>query len=763
MPKTPTPPSHTNPFLARALEDWQTANTAEEKLRQEAEKDLRFLNLEQWEPEDKGAREDEHKPTLVIDQIGEPYRQLVGQQRQAKPAIQVSPVDNGADQDTAEVFQGLIRHIETTGNAKAARDQAFKSAVGMGWGYYRLLTEYEHDEEPGGDPAAIFDQILTYQAIENPFTVFRDPACPLHEPWKARFCLIIEDVPKEQFKARHPNAIATSQEAFAATGLNMPEWYPEGSVRVADYFYTELKSLPEVALLADGSVVPAKDVPKGSEVLQRRIPTQTVVKLAKITGAEVLEGNEDKTAGREWPGRFIPIIPIYGDSLMVDGKRTLRGIVRAARDPQRMYNYQNSELVYELALSPKSKVLMPNGGQENLEEMWKQSPTKAFPALLWNPYDAQGRQLPPPIVAQFTDATKIQALTVAINQHKADLRSTTGWYDATDPNRRNTDQSGRAILARKEAQSEGAVTYKDNFSAALLFEGKILLDLIPKVYNRPGRILRVLGLEDETQSEEVAIGKPRKGKGGLDNLFKWGTGRYDVVASIGASYTTRRQEAADTSLELMKILAPPQAAVIAPTAVRNMDIPGNRDMADRLDRTLPPEVRNDKQDEADPKQMAQELAQMQAKGQEMMQVIQGLQQAIKTDQLKIEGQKELKVLDLDFKREELAFRREELHEQSEVKLSVAELGAKMDRLALFLEERARVGAEAHQMGMAAAQAGHEGRMAQMGHAQEMESGEREHEQALEQGAMGHQHALEQGEQGQQFAREQAAMQPEAGA
>ena len=641
-----TPDTSTNPLLTLALSRWATADTAENPMRVEGEKDLQFLNLEQWDPDVVSSR-GESRPCLTIDQIGEPYRQLVGQMRSSKPAIQINPVDNGADIDTAEVFQGLIRHVENTGHAKAAREEAFKGAVGPGWGYYRLYTEFEYDNDiAGGNVAALFDQCIKYQPIENQFTVFRDPSCPLHEPWKCRWAFQVEDIPLDDFKARWPNALASQADAFTATGMAMPDWFPEGSVRVADYFYVEESAGAPYAVLQDGSVVPLKDAPDGVPVLQQRTVTTRVVKLAKMTGAEILEGDEpDKdgkpTTGRVQPWPYIPIVPMYGESLTVKGKRSLRGIVRAARDPQRMYNYQNSELVYELALAPKSKVIMAEGQDEGYEEMWKLAPSQAFPALKYRPQNLLGQPVPPPSVAQFTDPAKIQALVVAINQHKADLRSTTGWYDATDPSRKNTDQSGRAILARKEAQSESSVNYKDNFGQSLLFEGMLLLGAIPKLYSRPGRILRILG-EDDKPIDPVTVGQSWKPKHkGVEGIFQWGAGRFDVTVSIGASYTTRRQEASETQMALVEVAAkvhPPMAAALLPSAIRQMDIPGSQDLAETAERALPPELRQEEEDgEASPEVMKAQLQQAEMKMQEMGQVIQGLQEAVKTDRVKAEA------------------------------------------------------------------------------------------------------------------------------
>ena len=625
-------------FMNEALERWRICDNAETEFRIQGEEDLKFLNLEQWDQDVLKKRND--RPSLVIDQIGEPFRQLIGRQKAAKPSLLAVPIDSGADVDTAEVFQGLIRQIENKGHAKTARDEAFKNAVAVGFGYYRLVTEYENEDDEAAPLNVMFDQSIKYQPIENPMSVFRDPMCPLHEPEKCRFVFVIENLPKSEFERRYPDKIATSEAAFQSTGLEMPDWYDakEDTVRVADYFYIEDVEGQEVVLIRTPEnqeiSVAADMVPEGFEVIQRRRLQKRVVRQAKISGAEILEGNENLTEGRVWPGRFIPVIPIWGESLMVEGRRRLRGMVRAARGPQRMYNYQCSELVYELALSPKSKVLASVEAIEGLEPLWDKAATQAFPALLTKAYDAEGRALPPPTVAQFTDPNKIQALVVAINQHKSDLRTTTGWYDATDPNRRGADQSGKAILARKESQAEGNTNYHENFGEALIYEGMVLLDLIPKIYTRPGRVIRLAGLEDDTQSKMKTLGDEYQGKSGVSRIYEWGAGKYDVVVTIGASYVTRRQEAAAWQMDLMKVLPPQMAAAMAPLAVKNLDGPGNREISERLNATLPPKLQGDKEETQLPPEVRQRLEQAQQMIQQLSQRVSQLSGSIEMDEVK---------------------------------------------------------------------------------------------------------------------------------
>ena len=712
MAKKAAPVVTQSDFLRTAMERWRSVDTFEGPQRLEGQTDLRFLNLQQWNDQDKTEREAIGKHALVIDQIGEPYRQLVGSQRQARPGIQVNPVDNGADIDTAELYQKFIRHIETVGGAKPARDEAFKGSAGPGWGYYRLLTEYAVDDANPADPATLFDQSIAYQAIENQFTVFRDPMTPLHEQWKQRFNFVVEDIPTEEFTRRWPQALATSQDCFSATGLQMPEWFPGTSVRVADYFYIEEVSGAEVSLLADGSVVPSAQVPKGVEVLQTRTPITRTVKLAKITGAEILEGNDEKTAGREqvWP--YIPVVMMYGESLTVDGKRNLRGIVRAARDLLRAYNYEVSELMYELACSPKSKVLMAAGQQEGHDEQWKQAPAKALPYLLYEPtvttVDGRVVQVPPPAVAHFTDSAKIQALVVAINQLKTDLRSVTGWYDPTDPSRRNTDQSGRAILARKESQAEGAVNYKENFGDALTYEAMLLLGAIPKVYGRQGRMLRMLGDEQDKPAESMTVGQPMTKQDGTQATFQWGQGRYDMTVSLGASYQTSRQEAADVGLEMMKALPPQMAAAMAPMVIRNMDTPGAREIAERLDRTLPPEITQEKDDQAPqiPPEIQQQMQQMQQMIEVMTKELNAKNDLIEKETHKLQAAGAEKKLEIDAKIQIAAMDNDTKLRIEELKLRGALMQAELD-------------AKQAQLSQMYGQA-HEGLMADRGHQQAVE-------------------------------------------
>lgn len=630
-------------FISRARTQWKTAAEAEKDNRADAYEDLQFLNLEQWPAGIKQLRSQpgREKPCLTIDQIGEPFRQLTNKQRESRPAIHINPEDGEANQATAEVLQGLVRAIEYDSDAQIAYATAFEGAVGIGWGYARLRSEFDGDGP---------DQNLLIDMIENPFSVYLDPGTRKWDRSDARYAFVVQDIPKDQYIAQYGESAVAKAGAsltdFTDIGDDVQDWFPEGAVRVAEYYYIEdrVVTLGEI----DGQTIEKSKAPKGATLENERTIRRPQVMWAKINGLEILEGNETQTAGRRIPGKTIPIRPCYGQVLNVNGKRVYRGIVRAAKDAQRQYNYQNSELALELALAPKAKAVLAEGQDEGYEKMWDEANIEAFPRLTYKPTTIGDKVVPPPSVVQFTDPAKIQAIVVAINQAKQDLRSTTGWYDATDPTRKNADQSGRAILARKEAQNQGSVNYLDNFNRFVISLGKLMLEWIPELYDREGRIIRTLGMEDDVQ--RVMINQPyREQNEQMEALtpelaqlqkdvkhFVLTKGRYGVRVTPGTSYTTRKQEAAEWQLRLIEA-RPEMMQVFGDIAVRNMDGPGHEQIADRIERTIPPQIRDDGDEQPDPGALQAQLAQLQQVMQAMEAKIREQQQLIDTQGIKADA------------------------------------------------------------------------------------------------------------------------------
>lgn len=128
----------------QALDDYQTAETAWGDNRTWALDDIKFRAGDQWPEEVKRVRSQlgKERPMLVVDKLNQYVRQVVNDARQNRPAVKVRPIDDYGDDEIAEVFQGVIRHICDRSNADTAFDKATEDAVVNGFGYYRVTTEY---------------------------------------------------------------------------------------------------------------------------------------------------------------------------------------------------------------------------------------------------------------------------------------------------------------------------------------------------------------------------------------------------------------------------------------------------------------------------------------------------------------------------------------------------------------------------------------------------------------------------------------------
>lgn len=611
--------TETESFLAKARERFKLAQEAEARIREEALADLEFRAGRQWPDDVRSQRTLDKRPCLTINRLPSIIKQVTNEQRQNRPAIKVSPVDDHADPETAEVIQGIVRHIEVNSNADQAYDKAHEDAVTMGFGYFRVVTEYL-------DPRS-FDQEIVIKRIRNPFTVYFDPACQEPDYSDARFAFIVEEVSKDEYKELYPRSEMAGLTDFASVGDRAAGWLTGSSVRVAEYFYVE-KQPRTLAVLADGSVVFLEEVPEGAQVVAKRETQVPTVHWCKINGIEKLE----ETA---WPGQWIPIVPVLGDELDINGERQLIGMVRDAKDPQRMYNYWATAETEMIALAPRAPFIGAEGQFEGHEVAWKQANVRNFAYVEYKPTSVAGHPIPPPQRQVFEPP--IQAISMARMQSAEDLKATTGIYDASLGARSN-ETSGVAIQARQREGDVANFHFTDNLSRAIRHCGRILIDLIPKVYDTP-RVVRIIGADE--QQKTVQVNQPFM-EGGVNKLYDLSVGRYDVTVSAGPSFMTKRQESVASMMELTKTY--PQLAQIAgDLLVKNMDWPGADQIAERLKKLLPPELQDDEEKPIPPCVQAQMNALMEQHKQ-LTAALDQATEALNTKKLELESRERIEAL-----------------------------------------------------------------------------------------------------------------------
>jgi hypothetical protein len=668
----------TNKGKAGASSDEKVLELARERFRRcvEAERELRAKQLEDkkfaagdhWHAADKANREADRRPCLVIDRLSPQIKQVTNQQRNMRPAVQVDAADGG-DPDTAEVFQGIVRHIENRSDADDAYDQAGRDQAEIGRGYFRVLTAYVNDEG--------FDQEIRIKRIRNPFTVYFDPAATERDYSDARFCFVVEDVPIEEFPERFPKAKRVSLEEFESLGDDAPDWMTEGKVRIAEYWCVESEAVAVTA--PDGRTRTAN---------RKRI----VQKL--ISGLEVLEVND-------WPGKYIPIVPVLGEETEIEGKVDLQGMVRRAKDPQRMLNYWKSATTETMALAPKAPFVAAEGQTEPYKKQWQDANVRNQPVLIYKPTTIGGAPLPPP--QRQVSEPPIQAMLMSSQGAENDLRAVLSNYDVGEQERREV--SGKAILARKAQGEHGNSDYLDGLARAIRHAGRILIDLIPHIYDAP-RVMRITGKDNQKKAVMVHAGNgpavPPELPEGVKGVYDLSAGTYDVTVTVGPSMQSARQEFAEQMAQIFQ--GNPQLwQVVGDLFFENLDIPNARQIAERLRKMLPPQLQ-DEEGQQDPAVLQGQLQQAGQQIEQMGAAMQELQQKLDAKALEVESRERIAVAELEQKKQIEAMRLEFERAKAAIDIQLAEMKLQHEaqKMALQVEgqRRAQEAEHAHAAGMA---------------------------------------------------------------
>ena len=566
-------------------------NDVDSNNRAEALDDVRFCAGDQWPVDVQNSRVLESRPCLTINKIDAYVRQICNQIRQQRPRIKVQGMNNEADAKLAEILSGVCRHIEYQSSADVAYDTAVEYAVKMGWGYFRVTTDYISDDS--------FEQEIYIRPIDNPFTVYFDPNSQLPDGSDAERCLITTVVSKKQFRAMYPGKDDGQGFTSRGTGDSDAEWVTKEDVRIAEYFYT-VRTPVKLVLLSDGTSVYEDELPSdevladaGIEIVERRDTYKKQIKWCKLTAMEILEEGD-------WAGKYIPIIPVYGQTAVIDAKHKKFGLVRMAKDPQRMYNYWTTALTESVALAPKAKWLLAEGQDEGHENEWAMANIKAMPVLRYKQTDTEGRPAPAPTRLQ--PEPPPAGIVTATQGMSNDLMTVVGIYDPSQLPQGNV--SGKALAGQQQQVDMVNFHYYDNLTRSIAYCGRIILDLIPKIYDTE-RVMRIIGADEKP--EIITLNQRVTDEDGVERILNdVSVGRYDVVMDTGPGFQTKRTEAVESMMTLLA--ADPTLMQTAGDLIfRNMDFPGAEIIADRMAAANPLAQIDEKSDI--PPQVQMQLAQ----------------------------------------------------------------------------------------------------------------------------------------------------------
>lgn len=555
--------------------------------------DVKFANADpdngyQWPNEIRINRDLEERPCLTVNKTRQHNLQIINDAKQNKPSIKVRPANNEASFQAAQVYEGVIRHIEYISNAQAAYDTATKFQVDGGLGFWRVVTDY-FDQDT-------FDQEIFIRRIKDPLSVYTDPDANEADKSDMRFGFIFDDMPKELFNEAYPDYKDIAGQAALGNGDG---WIDDEHVRVCEYFRIVPKKDQLLAIVdkdtGEITLIRRSKLPKEAmkEILddpttKMRDVVDNQVEWYLIAGSKIIDR-------RDWPGIYIPIIPLIGEETIINGELDRKGHTRNLKDPQRIYNYWTSSAVEFVCLQGKSPYIAPVKAIEGLETYWETANRINHAVLPYNNVDDDGNVIPPPQRQEppVMAAAYVQGMQISAQE----MEFASGQYEATF-GAPGQELSGRAINERNRRGDKATYGFIDNLGLSIRYTGKIIMDLIPKVYDTK-RVIRILGADGVKQDitvdpalKQAAVIEKGKVENSVNMIFNPTVGRYDVEADIGPAYATKRQEAFNAFSQIA-VSNPDLMNIIGDLLFKNADFPGADKIAERLERLVPPEAKGE--------------------------------------------------------------------------------------------------------------------------------------------------------------------------
>lgn len=614
MAKKDTKSGDNKKLLETARERWKRCIDADQDNRRDAIDDMRFLHEPgfQWDPDTKKARG--KRPCYEFNRLRITVKRVVNDIRANRPQGKVRAVEDG-DRDTASVIEGLIRNIWNVSDADAAVDTAAEYQCGGGMGAWRIKTKYADD--------SAWDQDIEIEPIRNPFALWADPAA--RDPMKrdATFWFLESRISKDDYEAKYGKVPAIEWESSEFDDDD--EWEDDDRVRICEYWYREPYT-KKVALLNNGETIDAEQMEAakaaGLQVMRERDVETYRIKVAIISGDKVLKGPT------EWAGGKFPFVQVYGEYVVLDGKPKWWGLTRFGKDAQRLHNYNMTHAAETVALAPQAKWWATAEQAKGHVDLWKRSHNELIPFLTYNP-DPQSPGPPVQMPGAQVPAAFLQ-LGLASGE---EIKASTGIFDASLGQKSN-EQTGVAIRARQQQGEIATFNYSDNIARGIRYTWELLIDLIPKVYDTE-RSIRILGTDGAEQYAKVNAISPDGQT--INDLSR---GKYDVAVTVGPSFTTQRQEAAEIYTGFAQ--GSPEIMQVAGDLIfKSFDLPYADDIAERMRSLLPPPVQQMLQakEQNSGKPLPPEAMHAMMQAQQAMQMVQQQSQVIQQAAAEAEGMK----------------------------------------------------------------------------------------------------------------------------
>jgi len=637
-------------LITKSLKRFKITAESESESRRQSLEDLRFsIGTGQWDEAVKANREIEGKPCLTINRAPAFLRQYTGEERQHRPAMLVSPVGSGADVEAAKIHQGVLRHIEVVSVADVTYDNSYDMMMRIGWCPWRVKTDYVSERS--------FDQEPRIEAIENPFAAYLSPV-RRPDGTDPLWGHIVTDYSTDDYIAEFGETDLAKLHFPTSQGNAEPEWVTKDGARVAEYWWIELEA-KTLYQLEDGRTMLKDEIERAekaerdgeappSEIsLRDRIVDERETVVRKVCC--VVHDAMRVLKKYDYLGKYLPFPEVNGVRLNVNGKVYRAGMVRDYRDAQRIYDFMVTRAVEQVDMVSKDPLWVPDANAQYGED-YRQMNRKNFSHLFYKAFDEKtGQALPMP--GRAGREAPIAAMSEIIKQADYDMKAVIGIYGPSlGEESGNAQESGFAIMTRQQQSDTGAVAWHDNLNRAILWQGKILLDLWPKLIDS-ARVQRIINPDDSVKHAVVFNSEntdPQEAQlllneqMGLKKAYDVGVGDYDIVLSTGPMYKAARQEAF-RAMTAVITENPQMLPMLGDIWAKNADFPDADVLAARFKKMMPPQLQDETADDAQSKLLALQ-SQFAALGQQHDLMVQELNRAsdtIRTKRLELESRERI--------------------------------------------------------------------------------------------------------------------------
>lgn len=571
-------------ILSNMMSNFNDCETYYSELYLAMKEDYDFLKGDQWPTDVRQARVDDGKPVETYNQLGQFVKKVVNSAKMNPPSINIKKGDFNANQETTEFYQAKIKQIESESDADNSYLTAFHHAASGGIGFIRLNLVYEDEMS--------FEQSIRIEPIDDPFAVYIDPNFK-SDYSDLNYAIVYTTMSKDEFEQNYPDAESCSANW---QGFIDNKWVTKDSIRIVEYFFKSYHKewLYKCEGVDNGILKSDYDkLENKPKILKKRQTVKETINWIKCSKDEILERTT-------FPGKDIPVIPVLGDTFVVEGKRYFEGIIRQAKSSQRTSNYVNSTSLEMLGMMAKGKIVIPAGSIEGYEEEWYNMHLSNDPVLPYNQKDLQGNSSQPTPLQQ---SFPMDVIAQMVEQSANGMKATTGIYDPSLGKEGGQEVSGIALLTKQRQAETINFMYVDSLSKSLTRIGKILVNIIPIVYGPDAQVI----IKSQSGEDRVV-----KASDSLEiNLNK---GKYNVEVTIGPYGETQRQETARSMLAFMNAI-PESAPLLADKFAAAQDWKDADVIAKRLQTQLPDNIKameNGEQEQTIPPAMQQQIEQAQA-------------------------------------------------------------------------------------------------------------------------------------------------------